>query len=380
MLQVLPALETGGVERGTVDIAAALAEAGWEPWVASSGGPMVRELARIGARHVTLPLDRKNPITVVRNVDRLAKLIETEDIDIVHARSRAPAWSALVATRRTKRPLITTYHGTYNAGGRLKLHYNSVMARGDRVIAISQFVGDHVRDTHGTGEKRLRVVPRGIDLERFDPAKVRPDRMIRLARKWRLPDDRAIIMLPARLTRWKGHAVLIEALAQLERRDVRCLLIGADQGRRHYYRYLLDLIDQRRLEEIVQLVGHCDDMPAALMLSDAVVSPSTDPEAFGRVVVEAQAMGRPTIASDHGGPRETVIAGETGLLVPPKDAKALAAALDEVLGLSAGARAILAERAIAHVRAAFSKPVMCARTLDVYRELLPDPARRRPRK
>ena len=219
VLQVLPALETGGVERGAVDIAAAVAAAGWRALVASSGGAMVRELVRAGAEHVTLPLARKSPFALRANVASLAALIESEGVDIVHARSRAPAWSAYEAARRTGRPFVTTFHGTYNFGNALKRWYNGVMARGDRVIAISDFIADHVRRNYGVGDERLRVVPRGIDLEVFDPARVNSERIVQLAAKWRLPDGVPVVMLPGRLTRWKGQAALIDALTVLGRRD-----------------------------------------------------------------------------------------------------------------------------------------------------------------
>lgn len=374
VLQVLPALETGGVERGAVDIAAAVAAAGWRALVASSGGAMVRELVRAGAEHVTLPLARKSPFALRANVAPLAALIESEGVDIVHARSRAPAWSAYEAARRTGRPFVTTFHGTYNFGNALKRWYNGVMARGDRVIAISDFIADHIRRNYGVGDERLRVVPRGIDLEVFDPARVNSERIVQLAGKWRLPDGVPVVMLPGRLTRWKGQAALIDALTVLGRRDVCCLLVGDDQGRRGYRKELEQRIRTRGLDGVVHIVGHCDDMAAAYMLADAVVSASLDPEAFGRVAVEAQAMGRPTIVTDHGAARETVLAGETGWLTPPGNAGALARALEEALALDADARETLAARAMPRVRAKFSKQAMCDRTLAIYRELLDERA------
>ena len=370
VLQVLPALHVGGVERGTIDIVQSLAAAGWEPWVASSGGALVNDVRRAGGQHVAMSLVRKNPISIGWNIGRLARLIEAQGIDIVHARSRTPAWSAMYAARRTGRRFVTTYHGTYNAHSPLKIRYNSIMARGDVVVAISQFIAQHVRETHGTDDRRLRVVPRGIDLAYFDPRNVHPDRMVALAARWRLPDDRKVIILPARLSRWKGHEVLLEALGELAQDDLCCLLVGSDRGRRNYTDALFAAIRKQRLEGVVRLVGHCIDMPAAYMLADVVVSPATDPEAFGRVAVEAQAMGRPTLASSHGATGETIVDGETGWLIPPGDAQALAEALRHTLGLDGDQRAVLAARARAHVSQHFSKQRMCERTLEVYRELL----------
>ncbi|MFO1189569.1 MAG: glycosyltransferase family 4 protein [Alphaproteobacteria bacterium] len=375
VLQVLPSLETGGVERGTVDIAAALVTAGFRAIVASSGGAMVREILRAGAEHVALPVHSKNPIVMWRNVGRLVRLIETEAIDLVHARSRAPAWSARAAASRTGKPFVTTFHGTYNAKSSLKRAYNAIMAKGDRVIAISKFIAQHVQTDYGVDPARIRVIHRGVDFDVFSPDRVSSERLIQLARQWRIPDDARVVMLPGRLTRWKGHTVLIEAMRRLaDHRDwvVRCILVGSDQGRTGYRAELEGLIASLGLLDRVQIVDECRDMAAAYTLADVVVSASTDPEAFGRVAVEAQAMGCPVVATDHGGARETVVPASTGWLVPPGDAGMLAAAIDAALALDDDARQRLRARAIAHVRANFSKAQMGEATLAVYRELLGD--------
>jgi len=368
VLQVVPRLVTGGVERGTVDLAAALVQRGWRAVVASAGGPMVRELERAGASHVTLPLASKNPLVMHANVARLAAVIERHGIGIVHARSRAPAWSALGATQRTGAHFVTTFHNAYGTETWLKRRYNAVMARGERVIAISGFVAEHVAKTYGVGPDRLRIVHRGIDLARFDPERAGAERVIELARQWGLPDGVPVVMLPGRLARWKGHAVLIEALRRLGRGALHCVIVGGGSER---YRHELEAEIARRPPPCpVAMVGDCRDMPAAYMLADVVVSASTEPEGFGRIIVEAQAMGRPVIATAHGGAAETVIPGETGWLVPPGDADALAAALGEALALSPEARLARAERALAHVRAAFTTQHMTANTIAIYEELL----------
>ena len=370
ILQVLPRLETGGVERGTIDTAAAIAAAGWTALVASSGGAMVRELERAGARHLTLPVESKNPLVMRANVRRLAKLIGKHDVNLVHARSRAPAWSARAAARRTGAAFITTFHGDYSGTSSIKRRYNAIMAEGERVIAISNYIAERLEQGYGVPSERIRVVPRGIDIDLFSAASVSAERMIQLSGEWRLPDAAPVIMLPGRMTPLKGHDILVEALARLGRRDVRCLLVGAEQGRTRYRQEINDHVARANVSEMVQIVGHCRDMPAAYMLADVVVSASTSAEGFGRVAVEAQAMGRPVIATDHGGARETVIGGETGWLVPPGDPDALAQALRESLEMSVEQRERYAERAIAHVRVHFSHRRMCAQTLDVYRELL----------
>lgn len=370
MLQVLPSLEAGGVERGTVDVAAALADAGFRAIVASSGGRMVREIERAGGVHVELPLASKNPLIMRRNVERLSSLIERENVRLVHARSRAPAWSARAAARRTARPFVTTFHGVYDARTPIRRAYNGIMTKGDRVIAISRFVAEHIRRHYPIDEGRLRVIPRGIDTDVFDPARLSAERLIALARRWHLPDGVPVVMMPARPARWKGHAVLIDAASRLRDREVVVLLVGLDGPHERYRRELERRVVAAGLAGVVRLIEPCNDMPSAYMLADVVVSPSTDPEAFGRVVVEAQAMGRPVVASDHGAARETVVPGETGWLAPPGDAAGLAAAIDAALGLDADARQALAERARARVVALFAKSRMCADTLGVYRELL----------
>lgn len=371
MLQILPSLETGGVERGTVDIAQALVAAGWTSLVASAGGIMVREIQRAGATHIDFPADSKNPFVMWRNVDRIVRLVEEHDVDILHVRSRAPAWSTLAAAKRAGVPMVTTFHGNYTAGNPLKRWYNSVMARGDRVIAISQFIGEQVCTRYGADPEKVRVIPRGVDTGLFDPAAVTAQRVIQLAEQWRLPDDVRIVMLPGRLTRWKGHWVLIEAIGRLkDRSGLRCLLVGSDQGRGAYVKELETEISRRGLQGVVQIAGNCRDMAAAFMLADVVVSTSVEAEAFGRVIAEAQAMGRPVIATDHGAARETVVHGETGWLVPPGDAGALAEALREALSLDAVQRDSLARRVIANVRRDYTKALMCDRTLSVYEEVL----------
>ena len=368
VLQVLPALVAGGVERGTVDVAAALAAAGWRSLVASAGGPMTRELDRAGATHFTLPLASKNPFIIHANVGRLAALIREHEVDIVHARSRAPAWSARAAAQNAGVHFLTTFHNAYGSKSWLKRRYNAVMARGELVIANSNFVADHAAATYGVPRERLRVIHRGVDVTRFDPEKVTAERMARLVQEWRLPDGVPVVMLPGRLSRWKGHFVLIEAMKRLNRPQIHALIVGGGGGG---YRERLDRAIARAGSAVTfRVLDECRDMPAAYMLADVVVSASTEPEGFGRVIVEAQAMGRPVVATSHGGAVETVVPGKTGWLVAPNDADALSGAIASALALDADSRAQLAARAIAHVRANFTTAVMVARTIAVYQELL----------
>jgi len=371
VLQILPNLGSGGgVERGTVEVAEAIVETGGRAIVVSAGGAKVHELARVGAEHIELPVSSKNPFVMYANIQRLVDVIRREGVDVVHARSRAPAWSACFAARKTGKPFITSFHGTYGLGWYLKRKYNSVMTRGDRVIAVSGFIAGHVRRIYGVPNRKIRTIHSGVDVARFDPKKVSAERIINLAKLWRLDDGFPVIMLPGRLTRWKGQVVFIEAIAKLGRRDIRCLLVGGDQGRADYRRELEALVTRHGLGEVVRIVDHCEDMPAAYMLSDVVVSASTEPEAFGRIIVEGQALGRLVIASNHGGAQETIRHGETGWLVTPMDVDALAEAINVALSLSDQARDDVAKRCIASVRENFSKEAMCAKTLDVYNEVL----------
>ncbi|TAK98030.1 MAG: glycosyltransferase [Rhodospirillaceae bacterium] len=379
-LQVLPALVTGGVERGAVDMAIAQAAAGWRALVVSAGGGMVRELARAGAEHMTLPLDTKNPVAIRRNANLLAELIRREQVDLVHARSRAPGWSAHWAAQTTNVPFITTFHGVYSLGlFGLKKRYNHVMTRGARVIAISAYIRDHMIREYGVEPERIRVIHRGVDTATLDPNRVSPKRLIQVTSRWRLPDDGRVVMLPGRLTSWKGHMLLIDALAELKRRDttntkIRCLMIGQDQGRSAYRAAILAHAARRGVDGQVQIIDDCNDLPAAYMATDVVVSASTRPEAFGRVVAEAQSMGRPVVAPDHGAAPEIIAPGITGWLFTPGDVISLANALTTALALDQDSRIRLADAAINRARALFDKADMCAKTLAVYDELVPVPA------
>ncbi|MEE2662248.1 MAG: glycosyltransferase family 4 protein [Pseudomonadota bacterium] len=370
IMQILPRLDTGGVERGTVDVAAALVAAGKCSIVVSSGGKMVREVERVGALHITVPVDSKNPIMMLKNANTLADLILTYGVDIVHARSRAPAWSARLSANRCKIPFMTTFHGTYNFNNPLKKKYNAIMTKGDRVIAISDFIRQHVCENYNTPHEKIRVISRGIDLDIFNPSVVSAERIVQLANSWRLNDHSPVIMLPGRLTRWKGQSILIEAARILSRPGVRVLLVGDDQGRTRYRRELENRIRKNGMEKIIHITGPCRDMAAAYMLADVVVSPSTDPEAFGRVAAEALAMGRLVVASDHGGARETVEDGKTGWLVPPGDPNALARALNRALDMTNEDRRKHSQIAIKRIQENFAKQKMCSATLAVYDELL----------
>ncbi len=329
----------------------------------SSGGELIR-----------MRLDTKQPLNILANARALARLLRAENVGIVHARSRAPAWSTLIAARRTGTIFVTTYHGIYNARTPLKRWYNSVMIRSDAVIANSQWTAQHIQSVYRIRPKLLAVIPRGVDLARFDPSKISPGDVKSLRQQWGACEQDRILLLPGRMTRWKGQLVLIDALARLRRegrlQNVRAVLAGDAQGRNDYLAEIASVIDNSGLRQVVMLAGHIGAMPVAYSAADIVISASTDPEAFGRVAVEAAAMARPVIATDHGGARETILAGISGLLTAPGDATVLAEAIADLLGRSEGERLAMGERGRVHVQVNYSVERMQDQTLKLYRSLL----------
>ena len=381
ILQIIPRLDTGGAERTAVEIASAIVTAGGRALVLTEGGRMAAQVAEAGGELVPFPAGTKNPIGLYRNARRLTRLIEEEGVDLVHARSRAPAWSALLAARTAQRPFVTTYHGAYAESGRLKRFYNSVMARGDAVIANSHYTAELIRTRYGTPPDRIRVVYRGIDEGAFNPQFVSPARIAALRERWRVAADERVILHAARLTGWKGQSIVIAAAAELNRRNLLgtavIILAGDAQGRTSYVQSLEQQITRLELSDRVRLVGHIDDIPAAFLAAHVAVVASTEPEAFGRAAAEAQAMGCPVIATAIGAPPETVRAEPsvppeetTGWLVPPGDAAALADRIHTAMALTADERRAIAGRARAHVLRNFSLADMKDATLAVYDQLI----------
>ncbi|WP_244327819.1 glycosyltransferase family 4 protein [Roseibium sp. RKSG952] len=380
VLQVLPELVTGGVERTTVDVARAIVEAGGMALVASGGGPLVADIIAAGGEHYELPLKSKNPFTMRQNVKALQDLAQARSATIVHARSRAPAWSAYFAAKRLGLPFVTTYHGFYKQKSRLKGFYNSVMARGDRVIANSHFTGRLIAERHPFSADRITVIQRGSDLDGLAPEAVSELRKQQLAASWGLAPGRPVILQLGRLTGWKGQRVVISAMTELRNRGITepvAILAGDAQGRTGYLNELNQQIEASRIGDQVKLVGHCDDVAAALALSSVSVVASVEPEAFGRAAVEAQAADVPVIVSDLGAVPETVLAPpevddaeRTGWRVPPGNSVAIADAIEHIFSLAPSERAALLGRARRHVSDKFSVGAMTGATLQVYRELL----------
>ena len=375
LLQVVPELETGGAEQTTLDVASAVVRAGGRSLVATRGGRMTARLEADGGRLALMPVQSKNPLVMLGNAARLADLIRKEKVSLVHARSRAPAFSALWAAHATGTPFVATYHGIYNAKSGLKRWYNAVMTRGDLVIANSDYTRTHVLEQHDLAPDKIVTIPRGVDLERFDPAAVSDDRLAGLRAGWGIaPDDaRVKILLGGRLTRIKGHLTIIAAAARLKaegRSDFLIIFAGDDQGRTDYRHELETAIADAGLTDEVALVGHCDDMPAAFLLCDLAILPTTVPESFGRTAVEPQAMGRPVIASSHGGATETVLDGKTGWLTPPGDVEAWAKALKQALEAGPDMLAAMGKLASNRARQLYSAEAMCSATMAAYERVL----------
>lgn len=370
VLQVIPALDAGGAERTAVDVAAAVVAAGGRSWIASAGGRLATEAGQKGAGLLIGDFATKNPLRIWSNAARLAAFVRANDISIIHARSRAPAWSAWLAARRSGARFVATYHGIYNARGALKRWYNAIMTRGDAIIANSAFTAAHVAREHAIAPDRITVIPRGIDIEAFTPANVAPARIDAIRKQWALEPGKPVLLLPGRLTRWKGHLDFIAALARLPDRNWQAVMAGDAQERDGYVAALRDAIAAAGLGPHVRIPGHCSDMPAAFLAADLIVAPSIEPEAFGRVAVEAQAMGRPLVASRLGAQTETVRDGETGFLFEPGDRAALASGMAAALAQSPERRTTIAAAQRANVLGNYTVDTMCAATLGVYRRLL----------
>ena len=380
ILQIIPRLDTGGAERTTVEIAQTIVSAGGRAIVVSDGGRMLPQVAKVGGEVIELRAASKNPAVMTGNGLALRRIIRTEKVDLIHARSRAPAWSALMAARMTGIPFVTTYHGAYAESGALKRTYNSVMARGDVVIANSRYTADLIRNRYGTPEDRIRVIHRGLD-DQFDPQRVSPEKIAQMRAAWGVRPDQRVVLNAGRLTQWKGQGVLIAAAGLLaERKDLGdwiVILAGDDQGRTGYSDGLRQQITSLGLQDRVKLIGHVDDMPTAYMAAHLSVVASTGAEAFGRAAAEAEAMSCPILATDIGAAPETVRAEPkvgpeeiTGWLVPPGDAEALARCLDAALRLSEAERTAIGQRARAYVMERFTLTAMQQATLKVYDTLL----------
>jgi glycosyltransferase involved in cell wall biosynthesis len=371
VLQVTAALGgEGGVERGTLEMANHIASKGWRSMVASAGGILVDDVLRGGSEHFELPLDVKSPANIMANAFKLKQIIKDNGVSLVHARSRGPAWSAYLACRMTGTPFVTTFHGTYGLQNNLKKHYNSVMVKGVKVIAISTFIAEHIMNNYGIAADHIRIAHRGFDPRVFDPEKVADSTLEALWEKWNIPASTPVIILPGRLTRWKGHEAFIRALATMKGLPWRAVIVGGFDRKQTFYWQMQELARKLGIDERVIFHGSSDDMPAIYSAADVVVSASIEPEAFGRVAVEAQSMGRPIIATAHGGALETVKHSETGWLVKPCDVPQMALALTDAVTTDLKDLRKMGQKGREWVSANFTTDKMCAAEFATYQDIL----------
>jgi len=369
VVQVLPALNSGGVERGTLEIAEYLVTKDWKSVVISSGGRLEQRLVRQGSLHINLPSHTKNPLHWFNLKAQYEKLFIQEKPDIVHVRSRVPAWTAGTVAQKMKIPLVSTIHGSYLAGSMLKKLYNNASIKADKVIAISNYVKDNILRVHPDKSSLIEVIHRGADINLFNPETIAKSRIIQMSEIFQLPDDKKIIMMPARPSGWKGHEILIRAFSKINNENLICVMPGSDDGGK-FVLNLRNLAKKNNVLGKIFFLPFLDDLPAAYMLADVVVVPSLKPEPFGRVLIEAQAMGRPVVAFNHGGASESVIHEKTGLLVEPKNVKELGVAIEKLVTIPLNKRNKMASASREHIVNNFTLDKMRSETLKLYNKLL----------
>ena len=377
VLQVIPKLGYGGAETGCYDIAHYLPENECESYIVTSGGELLKFIDKKKVKIIKLPVHSKNPLIIFINFLALIGVILINNISIVHARSRAPAWSCLLAAKITGRKFVTTFHGTYNFNSKFKKFYNSVMVRSDLVIAGSNFIFSHIKENYTKyldAKKKLLVILRGINVDYFDPTTKLDSDEKGLLKEWQIEKDKKIILLPGRLTEWKGQEVFIEAVnlvnIELGYEAFYAIILGSDQGRELYKKKLIRLSEQYRLINQVKFIDHCKDMALAYKVSDIVVSASIEPEAFGRVAVEAQSMERPIIASNIGGSNETVIDEKTGFLFDSNNPKSLSKKILKVLSMDEASLKSIGKEGRKNIIQKFNVEKMCFSTYSEYKRLL----------
>ena len=377
VLQVIPKLGYGGAETGCYDIAHYLPENGCKSFIVTSGGELLKFVDKNKVKVFKLPVQSKNPILILINAVILTFIILFNNISIVHARSRAPAWSCLIASKITSRKFVTTFHGTYNFKSNLKKLYNSVMVRSDLIIAGSNFIFSHIKENYSNylnQKKKLLVVFRGINVDYFDPTTKLETEEKKLLKQWEIEKDKKIILLPGRLTTWKGQEVFIEAInlvnIELGYEAFYAVILGSDQGRDLYKKKLIRLSEQYRLTKQLRFINHCKDMALAYKVSDIIVSASIEPEAFGRVSVEAQSMEKPIIASNIGGSNETVVDEKTGYLFKAGDAKSLSQKILKTLTIDKTQLKLIGIEGRKNIVQKFNVEKMCFSTYSEYKRLI----------
>ena len=377
VLQVIPKLGYGGAETGCYDIAHYLSENNCKSFIVTSGGELIKFIDKKKVKLIRLPVNSKNPLLIFFNAVLLVGIILFYNISIVHARSRAPAWSCLLATKLTKRKFVTTFHGTYSFSGKFKKFYNSVMVRSDLIIAGSNFIFSHIKENYSKFfklKKKFLVIFRGINVDYFDASSKLESEEKKLLQKWEINKEKKIILMPGRLTSWKGQELFIEAInltkIELGYEAFHVVILGSDQGRDLYKKKLIRLIEQYRLTNQIKFIEHCDDMALAYKVSDIVVSASIEPEAFGRVAVEAQSMEKMIIASDIGGSNETIINEKTGLLFESGNANSLSKKIIQAITMDETLIELIGKEGRKNIIKKFNVEKMCFSTYSEYKRLL----------
>ena len=378
VLQVIPKLGYGGAETGCYDLAHFLPEQGCKSFIVTSGGALLKFIKKEKVKVFRLPVQSKNPILILFNAIIISLIILIYNINIIHARSRAPAWSCLIATKITSRKFVTTFHGTYNFSNRFKKFYNSVMVRSHLIIAGSNFIFSHINENYGdfflNKKRKLLVIFRGINANYFNPQKISLSKIEKFSKKNSIDRDKFIILLPGRLSFWKGQKIFIEALKllseQINNQPFEGIIIGDDQGRSVYKKQLIALVERYRLKKIIKFIDHCDEMPVAYKIANLVCSCSSEPEAFGRVSVEAQSMGIPIVASDIGGSIETIVKDKTGFLFKSGDSNALTNAIIMVMQKDYNSLNSIGFEGRKNILKKFDVDKMCHTTFTEYKKLI----------
>ena len=377
VLQVIPKLGYGGAETGCFDIAHYLFENNCSSFLITNGGPLTKFINKKKVKYIRLPVNSKNPIIILLNTILISVIVFFYNIDIIHARSRAPAWSCFLASKITRKKFVTTFHGTYNFKNKIKKFYNSVMLRSDLVIAGSNFIFSHIKENYKeylNNSKKFLVIFRGINIDYFDASTIFTEDEDKLFKSWNLEVEKKTILLPGRITEWKGHEMFIEAMnkinIQLGHKSFKAVILGSDQGRDLYKKKLIRLVEQYRMNDQIKFVDHCENMPLAYKISDLIVSTSIEPEAFGRIAVEAQSMEKPIIASNLGGSKETIVNNKTGILFDAGDSDDLSKKIIEFFNFDKSTIEQMGKEGRKNVSAKFNVEKMCFSTYSEYKKLI----------
>lgn len=370
ILQILPSLNSGGVERGTLEIASALNSKGFKNYVVSAGGKLVENLDKSATKHIKLNVKTKNPLKIIINSFILIFIIKKYNIDIIHARSRAPAWSAFIASKISNIKFITSFHGVYSGKVKIKKLYNSVMLRGDKIIAVSNFIKNHIRENYNFKDAaKIHVIHRGVDIEKFNIKNINAKNTANYKKQISTSIKDKIIVMPARITDWKGQLILLEASRKIEHKNFKIVFVGKFQKTSSYYLSLLDFIKKYHLEDKIIFFEEVTDIINFYALADLIVSPTIRPEAFGRVIVEAASLGNIVITTNHGGAAETVIHDKTGFLIKPNNSDDLAQIINLYFSLKSSKIKAMQNAAKLHVRKNFAITNMQNKTIKLYQDI-----------